>query len=265
MVGAVGGLPPQEIDESAAAAETHRVAYAFSQMVRCMVLRLDVYPYMRNPPENHLTGVSASNCRTARTAGRDPGARMAHDDITQLLLQWKGGNESGLRRLLPLVYRELHGLARSCLRRDRRPDALQPTELVHELFIRMSGHGVADWRDRSHFFGIAARAMRQILVEQARHQRALKRGGMLEAAEPVDPHDPSLRDPDEVIAIATALSQLAQHDPAQARVVELRYFCGFTIDETADILNCSPATVSREWQLARVWLYRALRGGPDDA
>jgi RNA polymerase sigma factor (TIGR02999 family) len=185
-------------------------------------------------------------------------------DITRLLIQWKDGSADALDQLLPLVYDELRALARSYLRRERREHTLQATALVHELFLRFAHEGRTDWQDRSHFFGIAARAMRQILVAHARQHSAQKRGGGVNhvaLSDVPDPADPSV----DLLALDTALASLADLDEMQARIVELRYFGGYTIDETAEILESSPATISREWQTARAWLYRELGGAGRDA
>lgn len=180
-------------------------------------------------------------------------------DITQLLIEWKNGNEKALPQLLPLVYQELRSLARSYLRRERADHTLQATALVHELFIRLATEGGTDWKDRSHFFGIAARAMRQILVAQARQHSALKRGGGAEKIELEDIAAPPVQAHVDLVALDTALRNLAKDDALQSQIVELRFFAGYTIKETAEIVGCSEATVSREWQLARIWLYREMR------
>jgi RNA polymerase sigma factor (TIGR02999 family) len=185
-------------------------------------------------------------------------------DITRLLIQWKGGNEGALAELVPLVYDELRTLARTYLRRERREHTLQATALVHELFLRLANEGKADWQDRSHFFGVAARAMRQILVAHARQHGAQKRGGGVEHVPLADVPEPPGSDID-LVALDGALASLADLDPAQARIVELRFFAGYTIDETAEILHSSPATVSREWQIARTWLYLQMQGHAGDA
>lgn len=189
----------------------------------------------------------------------------SNQDITRLLVQWKHGDEDALVQLLPLVYRELRTLARSYLRRERRDHTLQPTALVHELFIRLATEGVADWQDRAHFFGIAARAMRQILIAHARRHRALKRGGDTGSLDISGVPERSVRADIDLDALDAALSELAERDARQAQIVEFRFFGGYTIDETAALLGCSPATVSREWQMARIWLYREMRGGASDA
>jgi RNA polymerase sigma-70 factor, ECF subfamily len=185
-------------------------------------------------------------------------------DITRLLALWKDGDENALVRLLPLVYQELRTLARSYLRRERRDHTLQATALVHELFIRFAKYGITDFTSRTHFFGIAARAMRQILVGHAREHAALKRGGGAETV-PLDTIAvPAAADGLDLPALDRALSALAETDPQQARIVELRFFGGYTIKETAALVGCSPATVSREWELARIWLFRELRGSTGD-
>jgi RNA polymerase sigma factor (TIGR02999 family) len=184
-------------------------------------------------------------------------------DITQLLRQWKSGDEAALTDLLPLVYQELRTLARSYLRRERSVHTLQATALVHELFIRFAADGGMDWQDRSHFFGVAARAMRQILVAHARRRDAGKRGGgqvALDIAEIAEIADPSARVDVDLILLDATLLKLAETDPRQARIVELRFFGGYTVGETAALVGCSHATVSREWHLARLWLYREMRG-----
>lgn len=189
-------------------------------------------------------------------------AMSSSQDITQLLVQWKSGNEKALVQLLPLVYQELRTLARHYIRQERRDHTLQATALVHELFIRLASQGLMGWKDRSHFFGIAARAMRQILVAHARRHRALKRGGGAEKLLEYDNvPEPSVNAKVDLDALDAALCKLAGTDALQSRIVELRFFGGHTIKETAELVGCSPATVSREWQLARIWLYRELRAG----
>lgn len=180
-------------------------------------------------------------------------------DITRLLLKWKNGSQAALDELLPLVYSELRALARSQLRRERRAHTLQATALVHEVFVRLATGGRIDWQDRSHFFGVAARAMRQILITHARRHGAQKRGGGGRPLPLADVAAPAAREID-LEALDESLGELSEMDPDLARVVELRFFAGFTIDETAEILDCSPATVSRDWQVARLWLHRRMAG-----
>jgi RNA polymerase sigma factor (TIGR02999 family) len=182
-------------------------------------------------------------------------------DITELLNQWKTGDERAMERLVPLVYQELRSIARSYLRRERRDHTLQATALVHEVFLRLAKQGLADVKDRAHFFGIAARAMRQILVAHARSHRALKRGGNVEKLRLANGLEASIRADFDLESLDSALNKLARKDAFVSRVVELRFFGGHTIKETAEILGCSPATVSREWEFARTWLYREIQGG----
>jgi RNA polymerase sigma factor (TIGR02999 family) len=179
-------------------------------------------------------------------------------DITRLLVQWKNGDPAALADLMPLVHGELRQLARSYLRHERRDHTLQPTALVNELFLRLASSHTADWQDRAHFFGIAARLMRQILVTHARQRGALKRGGDAERVDLEQAAEPAADELD-LTALDAAMTALAEQDPRQARIVELRFFGGYTIKETAEIAGCSPATVSREWELARIWLFREIR------
>ena len=184
------------------------------------------------------------------------------DDITRLLVRWKAGDEEALQSLMPLVYAELRKLARSYLRRERTDHTLQATALVHELFVRLATEDRADLKDRGHFFGVAARAMRQILVAHARQHNAIKRGGGA-ARVPLDDLavPPDAVDRLDLAALDDALAALARQDPLQARIVELRFFGGYTIEETASLVKKSHATVSREWELARIWLYREMTRG----
>jgi RNA polymerase sigma factor (TIGR02999 family) len=185
--------------------------------------------------------------------------------VTGLLLRWRRGDDTALERLLPLVYSELRQLARSCLRHERNDHTLQPTALVHEAFLRLFGGQGIDWKDRSHFFGIAARIMRQVLVAHARHRKALKRGSGLEPLELDESITGGLGKGIDLVELEDALGDLERIDPRQSRLVELRFYAGLTLEETAEVLACSPATVSREWALARTWLYHQLRGGDTEA
>lgn len=178
-------------------------------------------------------------------------------NVSQLLADWSRGDEEALARLMPLVYEELRRLADSYLRRERRNHTLQPTALVHEAFIRLTGQEL-HLENRAHFFGVAAQVMRCILVDHARARATAKRGGgaqRLALEEAVDA--PAPREVD-LIALDDALTSLARFDPRQARIVELRYFGGLTIEEVAQVTGVSPATVKREWNLARAWLHREI-------
>ena len=188
---------------------------------------------------------------------------QAPADVTGLLAAWGQGDQAALQSLMPLVYDELRRLADSYLRRERGNHTLQATALVHEAFLRLVGHP-AQPENRAHFFGIAAQVMRQVLVDYARAHAAAKRGGewqriSLTAAAQADAATPL---PEiELLALDEALTRLAKFDPALARLVELRYFADLTIEETAQVLGLSPATIKREWQTARIWLSRELRRG----
>ena len=176
--------------------------------------------------------------------------------VTHLLLEWKSGDASALERLIPLVYRELHRLARQCLRRERADHTMQTSTLVHEAYLRLIDASKVPWHNRAHFFAVAAQLMRRVLVEEARKRHSKKRQGIrisLDQALNVS------RDRDEVvIALDRALDSLAQFAPRKSRVVELRYFGGLSIEETAAALDVSIDIVKREWRTAKLWLLRAL-------
>ena len=179
-------------------------------------------------------------------------------EVTQLLRAWGGGDENALDRLAPLVAAELSRLARAYLRRERTGHSLQPTALINEVYLRLIDWQNATWEDRSHFFGVAARLMRRVLVDHARRTRYRKRGGgvdhvSLDEAAIVVPDRPG-----ELLAIDEALGRLAVFDPRKSEIVELRFFGGLTVDEIGKALKVSPSTVKREWSLARAWLYREL-------
>jgi RNA polymerase sigma factor (TIGR02999 family) len=184
-------------------------------------------------------------------------------EITRLLKAWGNGDESALQRLTPLVYDRLRRLAWHYVRRERPGVTLQGTALVHEVFLRLVGMPEIDWRDRAHFFTVASRAMRRILVDAARARQATKRGGQLERADLPDSDIAAIPAPvdraQEVYALDHALTRLASLDPRRAQVIELRFFGGLTVDETAEVLGLSPLTVKRDWKTARTWLARELQ------
>jgi RNA polymerase sigma-70 factor (ECF subfamily) len=191
----------------------------------------------------------------------------APSDITDLLRRWREGDREALDRLMPLVYRELHRIASRYLARERSGHTLQSTALVNEAFVRLVDQRRVDWRNRAQFFGLAAQAMRRILVDHARSRARLKRGadGERISIGAVDPAAPGEEiDPADAIAVDRALRKLEHLDPAQARIVELRFFGGLTVEETADVLATSASTVKREWTIARAWLYRELAGATGD-
>jgi RNA polymerase sigma-70 factor (ECF subfamily) len=192
------------------------------------------------------------------------GQASAGRDITRLLREWQDGSAQALERLTPLVYRELHTLASRYLSRERRDHTLQATALVNEAYLKIAGQR-ADWQNRAHFFGIAAQLMRRILVDHARRDGRAKRGGGAThlSLEGIDPPSPSMPiDAIDIRALDAALLRLAAFDPHQARMVEMRFFGGMTIEETAEVMGSSSATVKREWAVARAWLYRELTGDP---
>ena len=188
------------------------------------------------------------------------------DEVTRLLLRWRGGDEAALAALLPLVYEELRSLARRHLRHERGSHTLQRTALVHEAFLRIVDQKQVDWESRTQFYGIASQMMRRVLVDHARRRSAAKRGdgaphvdlaAVLQEEGENSPL-PSQETAIDFAAIDDALKRLEALDPQQGRLVELRFFGGLSIKETADIIGVSPATVKREWVMARAWLKREL-------
>jgi RNA polymerase sigma factor (TIGR02999 family) len=179
------------------------------------------------------------------------------EHVTQLLLSWSDGDQSALDELTPLVYDELHRLARGYLRRERRGHTLQTSALVNEAFLRLIDQRV-NWRNRAHFIGIAAQLMRRILVDYARGHQSDKRG----SGEPRLALDEALDEAEaqdaDLIALDEALSSLSALDPRQSQIIELRFFGGLTIEETAEVLGVAHSTVENEWSLARAWLRREL-------
>ncbi len=179
-------------------------------------------------------------------------------EVTRLLVELKAGNPEAETKLVPVVYDHLRRLAARYMRGERPGHTLQSTAVVHEAYIRLFSQEGADWQDRAHFFGIASRVMRQILVEYARSRGRQKRGGAAEAL----PLDRALEftpaKSQELIRLDDALESLARIDAQQARVVELRFFGGLTVEETAEALGISPRTVKRDWRVARIWLYAEL-------
>ena len=180
-------------------------------------------------------------------------------EVTQLLCMWSGGDRAALESLMEAVYAELRRLAHSYLRRERPGHTLQSTALVHEAYLRLIDQKNVTWQNRAHFFGIAASMMRRILVDHARSRQASKRGKGVsllvldEAIAGSGPRDLNL------VALDRALDSLAEIDPQQSRIVELRFFAGLSIEDTAEVLKISPATVKREWAMAKAWLYREMR------
>ena len=193
----------------------------------------------------------------------DGGAAVEPGEVTALLLRWQDGDQEALERLTPLVYEDLRRVARRQLRAERAGHTLEPTAVVHEVYMRLVDQRRVQWQNRAQFFAIAARLTRRVLLNHARDRQAQKRGGdatrvtLAEGDAASGPREVDLLDLDR------ALQRLGELDADQERVIELRYFGGLSIDETAEALGCSPATVKRDWQSARAWLFAELGGsGP---
>jgi RNA polymerase sigma factor (TIGR02999 family) len=184
-------------------------------------------------------------------------------DISTLLHAWSGGNGSALEMLTPIVYDELHRLARHYMRGERAGHSMQSTELVNEAYMRLVDYKRMHWQDRAHFFAVSAQLMRRILVEHARRHNPKRGGGVehvsLEAVASVDASRTT-----DLVALDDAMNALAQLDPRKARVVEMRFFGGLSVEEIAEVLKVAPVTVMRDWSTARAWLYRELTGGKGD-
>jgi RNA polymerase sigma factor (TIGR02999 family) len=182
----------------------------------------------------------------------------AAGDVTHLLADLQNGRSDAASQLIPLVYEELHRLARQQMRHERPDHTLQATALLHDAYLRLVNQPERTWRNRAHFIAVAAQVMRRILIDHARARRTAKRDGARHRV-PLEEHLLLTRDqPDELIALNDALERLAQFDTRQSRVVELRYFGGLSVDETAEALGMSPRTVKREWCVARAWLHREV-------
>jgi RNA polymerase sigma factor (TIGR02999 family) len=179
-------------------------------------------------------------------------------DVTILLKAWGQGNEAALERLTPLVYDELRRMARRYARREKAEHSLQPTALVHEAYLRLVDARIAQWQDRVHFFAVSARVMRRILVDAARAKAADKRGGAGIRVELNESIDASPLPDDQILRLDDALEALAKFDPRKAKVVELRFFGGLSVQETAEVIKVSEPTVLRDWKLARAWLAREM-------
>jgi RNA polymerase sigma factor (TIGR02999 family) len=192
--------------------------------------------------------------------------RLSPAEVTRLLHDWQSGDRDAFDSLIPLVYQELRVIASRHVRREWREGALQTTALVNEAYLKLVGQREGDWQNRAHFFAIAAQVMRRILLDDARRVRSEKRGGdasrvALEHVEITAPE--STTDVVDLLELDRALVELERLDTRQARIVELRFFGGLTVEETATVMEISPATVKREWAVAKGWLHRAIEhGGP---
>ena len=183
--------------------------------------------------------------------------------ITQLLIEWREGDETALNRLIPLVYEELRRLAHHYMRRERPGHSLQTTDLLNEAYLRLVDHRGMQWQNRAHFYAVAAQAMRRILVDHARSRGYVKRGGGKPHLPLDEVADLAQEKAAEMIMLDDALSELAALDQRKSKIVELRYFGGMSVEETAEVLGISPITVMREWSTAKGWLLRAL--SPEDS
>jgi RNA polymerase sigma-70 factor, ECF subfamily len=185
-----------------------------------------------------------------------------YGEVTELLRGWSDGDADAFERVLPLVYDELHRMAARYLAGERSTVSLQATALVNELCVRLLGWDPVHWQNRAHFFGVSARMMRRVLVDIARRRRAERRGGPDAVRVPLDSIDVPASEPGaDLLAVDMALEMLAAEDPRKAQVVELRFFGGLSVEETAAALGVSPRTVHGDWTFARAWLYRNLSGG----
>ena len=191
----------------------------------------------------------------AADAGKQAGD--ASGDVTQLLRAWREGDKSALQRLTPIVYQDLRRLARQYLFSERAGHTLQATALVNEAYMRLVDYKRMEWQDRAHFLAVSAQLMRRILVEHAR-RRNLKRGGGVRHVSPEQAPEVGSARPKDLVALDEALKELARMDPRKAQVVELRYFGGLNVEETAEVLSISAPTVMRDWSSAKAWLYREL-------
>ena len=179
-------------------------------------------------------------------------------EVTQLLIQWSNGDKAALDKLMPLIYEELRQLARHYMNRERAGHTLQTTALVNEAYLRLINRKQVHWQNRAHFFAIAAHLMRSILVDHARSHAYAKRGGGARKIALDEALAVSQQRAADVVALDDALKRLAEIDRQQSRIVELKFFGGLTIEETAEVLGLSPATIKREWSTAKAWLYHEL-------
>jgi RNA polymerase sigma-70 factor, ECF subfamily len=185
----------------------------------------------------------------------------APEEVSQLLLDWSQGNNAALDELIPVIYQELRRLAHHYMRQERAGHTLQTTALVNEAYLRLVDYKKMRWQGRAHFFAVSAQAMRRILVEHARGRESAKRGGGVQRVSLDETALVSEEKATEVIAIDEALRELEAWDLRKSKIVELRFFGGLSIEETAEVMKISPTTVQREWRSAKAWLYRVLTEG----
>jgi RNA polymerase sigma factor (TIGR02999 family) len=189
---------------------------------------------------------------------------LSQNQVTQLLLDWGNGDKAALDKLVPVVYQELRRLAAYYMRRERPGHTLQTSALVNEAYMRLVDYSQMRWQSRAHFFAVAAQAMRRILVEHARKRHFAKRGGGAVKVSFDEAAIVSQEQAADLVALDDALTSLEAMDERKARIVELRYIGGLNIEETAEVLAISPATVQREWRAAKAWLYREIKEGARD-
>lgn len=183
---------------------------------------------------------------------------MANQGVTDLLLKFNGKDDAVANELLPLIYNELKRIASNYLRRERSDHTLQPTALVHEAYMKMVDITQISWQNKAHFLGVAANQMRRILVDYARQHNAEKRGGEFHIMTLNEEIDKAIEQSTELIALDDALNELAKMDEVKAKIVELRYFGGLTVEETAEVLGVSAITIKRHWRMTKAWLYGQL-------
>src|SRR6266550_2231711 len=200
--------------------------------------------------------------KAPRSAGTEAG-EPAVSDVSTLLRAWSGGDQGALKRLTPLVYDELHRLARRYMKRERAGHSLQTTALVNEAYMRLVDYERMQWQNRAHFFAASAQLMRRILVDHARRHN-LKRGGGVQHVALEDTAVVGGGRAENLVVLDDAMQVLARIDPRKAQVVELRFFGGLSVEETAEVLKVSPVTVMRDWNTARAWLHREMSGGTSD-
>ena len=184
---------------------------------------------------------------------------LSADNLTGLLIEWRQGDKAALDKLTPLVYDELRRIAHRYVQRERDGHTLQTTALVNEAYLRLAGQQKIEWQNRAHFFAVTAQVMRHILIDHARRRHFAKRGGEAQHVPLEDAAAMSQQRAAELVALDEALDELAKLDPRKGRVVELRYFGGLSLEETAEVLEISPMTVRRDWRAAKAWLYRRMK------
>ncbi|MGH9929487.1 MAG: sigma-70 family RNA polymerase sigma factor, partial [Pyrinomonadaceae bacterium] len=234
-----------------------------SQLVRRKSLLITITcqkEFCEDPDGPTVERVKCYNPRDLPRQFRQRGCTMTPSpkSITQLLIEWRDGDEKALDRLMPLVYEELSRLAHRYMRRERPGHSFQTNDLVNEAYIRLVDHKGMRWQNRAHFYAVAAQAMRRILVDHARSRTAVKRGGRARMVALDEALTLPQKHVSDLLALDDALNQLAVLDPRKSKVVEMRHFGGMSVEETAETLGVSPVTVMRDWSTAKAWLFRAI-------